>query len=278
MADIHQWRRMVQPSRPHPQDLRGPQEESVEGGDVGSMSRTTPLSTEHIEVQSVRPRPKTRLASYLGTHRSLSALEKPDGAIFGASSTNDKDDVYNPDPLQMSYTIQKRLLAFPAEGLPAQHNSLLMHLIEAFRNLSVERLELLDKLDEEKKSHEADLRRFQRDEISWLEEREIHRLKVVDLESLVARIGRSSPTSTGPAVAKIQAGECVEGGDSLGATSKDTAPRREETLINDLKGCRSFQYMSQTTADLFSITLPMAIISIKAHDSFKQKAAHIFQR
>ena len=238
MADIHQWRRMVQPNRSRSQDLRGAQELCAESGDVGSMSRTRRFSTEHLEAQPVRLRPKSRLASYLGTHRSFSVLEKPDGATFSASSTNDKDDVYDPDPLQMSYTIQKRLLAFPAEGLPAQHNSLLMHLIEAFHDLSVDRLELLEKLNAEKKSHEAALHHFERNEISWLEERETYRLKIVNLESVFAR--RGCQMLTGPAVANSQADQRAESVDSLVVTSKDMTPRREGTSESDCKGCHLF--------------------------------------
>lgn len=230
---------MIQPSRSRSQDLRGAQEQFTESGNVGSMSRTRRFSTEHVGVQStcVRLRPKSRLASYLGTHRSFSSPEKPDGAVFGASSTNDKDEVYDPDPLQMSYTIQKRLLAFPAEGLPAQQNSLLMHLIEAFRDLSISRMELLEKLDEEKNGREADLHHFQCNEQSWLEEREIHRLKVVNLESALARIGRGSPISTALLVASSGACPHAESGGILGVTSKERTPRQEKTTDINWKGC-----------------------------------------
>ena len=234
---------MVQPSRSHSQDLRGAQDQYTESGDVTGTSRTRRFSNENNEVPSVRLRPKSRLASYLGTHRSLSVPGKPDGAMFSASSANEKDDVYDPDPLQMSYTIQKRLLAFPAEELPAQHNSLLMHVIEAFRDLMVERLELLENLDKEKKNHEADRQRFQRNEILWLEELEIYRLKVLNLESVLAHTARDSPIS-GPAIADSQTGPSAGSGDSLGATSKDTTARAEEMSENDWKGCRLFQYIS----------------------------------
>lgn len=242
---------MIQPSRSRSQDLRGAQEQFTESGDVGSMSRTRRSSTEHMEVQStrVRLRPKSRLASYLDTHRSSSSPEKPDGAVFGASSTNDKDEVYHPDPLQMSYTIQKRLLAFPAEGLPAQHNSLLMHLIEAFRDLSITRTELLEQLDEEKKSRAADFHQFQYNEQSWLEEREIHRLKIVNLESDLARIGRGRPSSTAVMVASSQAVPHAESSNILGITSKGSTSGQEETMGKDWKGCQLFQYISRTMAN-----------------------------
>ena len=241
------------------------------------MSRTRRFSTEHVEVQStcVRLQPRSRLASYLGTHRSFSSPGKPDGAVFNASSTNDKDEVYDPDPLQMSYTIQKRLLAFPAEGLPAQHNSLLMHLVEAFRDLSINRMELLEKLDEEKKGREADLHHFQCNEKSWLEERELHRLKIVNLESDLARIGRGSPISTALLVASSQAGPHAETGDILGVTCKETTPRQKKTTENGWKGCQLFQYISPKMANQCSITLSVATISIEAHGSLEQKTTHV---
>ena len=275
MADIHQWRRMVQPRRSRTQDLREAQEQYSQNVDVSNMSKSRRFSSDYIEAQSARARPKSRLASYLSNHRSFSVLEKPDNSTFNSPAPNDKDDVYDPDPLQMSYTIQKRLLAFPAQGLPAQHNSLLMHLIEAFRHLSIDRLELLEKLEEEKKSHGTDLHDFQRKELYWLKEREAHKLQIANMESLLARSRTGSSTPTAAPAANAQALRCADGLRKPSARSKGRASGQEEMREKTQKRCRFLQYKSKIMANLCSVALSMAIVSIKAHGSFEQKVPHI---
>jgi len=87
------------------------------------------------DTYNTRPRPKSRLGSYLATHRSNASLERLEPQAFVRFVPRSGDHVYSPDPEQMITTMLTRLLAHPAEGLPPEHTSFLLHIFESYRNM-----------------------------------------------------------------------------------------------------------------------------------------------
>ena len=93
----------------------------------------------------LRPRPRKSLAliaSYLGAHhRTISHSTRPEWPSIdwsNANILNDKDGVYKPDTELICTTITQKLLANPSADLPAQYNTFLLHLIEAYHQSKAE--------------------------------------------------------------------------------------------------------------------------------------------
>lgn len=152
----------------------------------------------NAETCQTRTRPKSRLGSYLSSHRSNLSLEKLDSQAFVRLVPRSGDDVYSPEPEQMITTMLTRLLGRPAEGLPPEHNSFLMHVFESYRNLQREVENLYQKLDMETHACRDLAVQFERVEALRLEDKQTYTVEIRRLQSLLAYPDFTVPVSTGP--------------------------------------------------------------------------------
>lgn len=114
---------------------------------------------QELEHAKARPRPKSRLASYLNTYRNA---EKTEPASFEWSGLPVQDRIYVPRPDDMSNTILQQIMAGPTHNLPAGYNSLVLHMIEDHRHLTAENHEQSQKLQAEIESHLEDNEQYRR--------------------------------------------------------------------------------------------------------------------
>lgn len=143
-------------------------------------------------------RPKSRLGSYLATHRSNSSLEKLETQPFVRFVPRRGDHVYNPEPEQMITTMLTRLLGRPAEGLPPEHNSFLLHVFESYRNLQRNLEVVQQKLATETHAYQVLAAKFESIEVLWLEDTQTLVTEIRRLQSLLAHPGFTVPTSAFP--------------------------------------------------------------------------------
>ncbi|MCJ1421717.1 hypothetical protein MMC32_008083 [Xylographa parallela] len=135
MAEIQQWRRLVQQRRSRT-DLNN-QATDTEKLENASVTSTTSFQGR-LEAET-RPHPRGRLASYLSTHRTPAVTDKLEDPAFNWAPPKDRDRVYDPDLEAMCNTLRSRLLKFPSKDLPAPYNNFVLHLVEGYQNLLVER-------------------------------------------------------------------------------------------------------------------------------------------
>ena len=152
MTDIQTWRRNTHLSAPRIAELAG----------YGSSPEDISSSSPPNEYSRRRPRPRkslASLASYLGTHRTPSG-SKPELPSIDWSNINAEDHVYRPNPDSMCTTLQQHVLNNPSTDLPAQYNSFVLHILEAYYRLKDEKKELGRKLREEKERRQTDAYKF----------------------------------------------------------------------------------------------------------------------
>jgi len=111
------------------------------------------------EHAKARPRPKSRLASYLNTYRNA---EKTEPASFEWSSLPVRDGIYVPGPDHMSNTLLQQIMANPMHDLPAGYNNLVLHMIEDYRHLAAQNHEQCQRLQAEIESHLEDNEQYRR--------------------------------------------------------------------------------------------------------------------
>ncbi|MCJ1288380.1 hypothetical protein MMC26_007735 [Xylographa opegraphella] len=145
MAEIQQWRRLVQHRRSRT-DLNNLVAET-EKIETASVTSTTSFQARS-EAES-RPHPKSRFASYLSTHRTPALTEKLEDPAFNWAPPKDRDSVHDPDLEAMCNTLRGRVLKFPSKDLPAPYNSFILHLVEGYQNLLAERKALQLALDKQ---------------------------------------------------------------------------------------------------------------------------------
>ncbi|MCJ1382781.1 hypothetical protein MMC17_005894 [Xylographa soralifera] len=143
MTEIQQWRRLVQQRRSRT-DLNN-QATDIEKIETASVTSTT--SFQARSEAETRPHPKSRLASYLSTHRTQASTDKLEDPAFNWAPPKDRDRVYDPDLEAMCNTLRGRVLKFPSKDLPAPYNSFVLHLVEGYQNLLLERNALQLALD-----------------------------------------------------------------------------------------------------------------------------------
>ena len=151
MAEIQQWRRLVQHRRSRT-DLNNPPTDT-EKIEAASVTSSTSFQTR-LEAET-RPHPKSRLASYLSTHRTPVSTDKLEDSASNWAPPKDRDRVYDPDLEAMCNTLRGRVLKFPSKDLPAPYNSFVLHLVEGYQNLLVEKNGLQLALDTQI-AHEQD--------------------------------------------------------------------------------------------------------------------------
>lgn len=155
MAGLQSWRRHTQLARPA-------DNAHIYHGHIndGAPSDDTSYSTSPgADESKLRPRRRRSLAtfaSYLGTHhRTISPSSGSEWPSIDWSklSITDKDGDYKWDIEIMCTTITQQVLANPSTDLPAQYNTFLLHLIEAYHQSKVDVRDLQMKLAEQTKSN-----------------------------------------------------------------------------------------------------------------------------
>ena len=152
MTDIQTWRRNTHLSASRIADIAG----------YGSSPEDIPFSTPPNEYARRRPRPRKSLASfasYLGTYRTPSG-SKSEWPSIDWSNINAEDHVYRPDPDSMCTTLRQHVLNNPSTDLPAQYNSLVLHILESYYRLKDDKKELERKLQAEEESQQTDAHEF----------------------------------------------------------------------------------------------------------------------
>lgn len=189
-------------------------------------------------VDNTRPRLRTkgRLSSYLGTHRSALSLERLDPQPFERFVPRLADHVYNPEPEHMITTMMMRLLGNPAEGLPPEHNSFLLHVFEAYRKLQRDRDILQCRLEQEAHGHQVHILKFHHAEALWSKERQAYKAELKQLESLCglknsgAPIASTNLTEWEPAASKILLPNApIKNWEAVGRIEDQTCKRVEGT-------------------------------------------------
>ncbi|KAL8824903.1 MAG: hypothetical protein Q9191_004742 [Dirinaria sp. TL-2023a] len=123
------------------------------------------------ELLKTRPRPKSRLASYLSTNGETDQSDVPsfDWTTLG----EEIDEAYEPVPTILSHTLQQHVLNNPIGDLPARYNNLILRLVEDHRRLGKENERLLEELRKEIESHMEDNERFRQTMELYLRKREV---------------------------------------------------------------------------------------------------------
>lgn len=174
MADIQQWRRMIQPTR-----TRTPAVE-VEDNDA-TVSPTTP-----------RKGLKPKFSSYFTQTSNATGQSKADEAsahsFFGLELPSWPADFAYPSPNadNLIDSIMGRLLSQPHESLDSRFNSMLLQVFEAFRHLSDSKRKLQTELEQEVdkrlKLEQAMERYFKQ----WDQEKQDYKAEVKRLELILA--------------------------------------------------------------------------------------------
>ena len=157
MTDKQSWRRHTQLAKLLSADVQ-----ACSPLDGGSLSASP--------TESTKPRPRRSLASfasYLSTHKTGPTDTQPEWSSFDWSNLKVKDDVYRPDPDRMCETLRQHVLANPSSNLPAQYNSFVLHVIEAYESLKSEKMDLETKFQAEEQCHKADVREFHLAALIW---------------------------------------------------------------------------------------------------------------
>ncbi|MCJ1392834.1 hypothetical protein MMC18_005706 [Xylographa bjoerkii] len=164
MAEIQQWRRLVQHRRSRT-DLNN---QAIDTDKIETASVTSTTSFQARSEAEMRPHPKSRLASYLSTHRTQALTDKLEDPAFNWAPPKDRDRVYDPDLEAMCNTLRGRVLKFPSKDLPAQYNSFVLHLVEGYQHLLVERNALQSAVDTQMAHEQDNLEKFPDTSSHWV--------------------------------------------------------------------------------------------------------------
>lgn len=171
MADIQHWmRKTMQPVRTRTPTFPLASDERRSTVDTSSLSESsTPRR---------RSGPRKKISSYF-SYRSSKYLDGPAAdAVWPSAASVDR--VSMPDINTMVNSIFIKLCNQPFEGLPAQMNSSMLHVIEAYRNLSGER-EQLDEQMEELANRLEDVEKI------WEKDETAYRAEIKRLELIIAK-------------------------------------------------------------------------------------------
>ena len=135
-----------------------------------SEARLGKLAFNDAELLKARPRPKSKLASYLSTNRNA---DQNDAPSFDWSSLGETDEAYEPVPDLLSHTLQQHVMNNPMADLPAQYNNLVMRLIEDHRRLKMDNGRLSQELGDEVENHMEDNETFRQTVELYLREGEV---------------------------------------------------------------------------------------------------------
>ena len=175
MTDIHQWRRMIQPSR-----ARTPAVDTDDSD--GFLSPTTP-----------RKGLSTKLSSYFTQHAASTGLSKANiqlhDDMLGPGLPSWSDDNAPPCPQAQCLidSIMCRLLAEPYKSLDSRFNGTLLEIFEAFRNLSDDKKQLQAGIQHEIERRCNVERAMHQSAQQWEREKKEYKAEVKRLELILAK-------------------------------------------------------------------------------------------
>jgi hypothetical protein len=167
MTDIHAWRKRIQPTRSKTLIVEDTGDRHTEHG-----------STSDIPI----PRRRPKLSKYISNYLAITTPVKPEGFSRNFWDTLGEPIIYEPkvDSLQVLESISSTLIDSPHKNLPIQQNSSLLHLLEDYRGLRLEK----DKIEELLKQT---LDGFKEAEERWTTEEAEYRAEIRRLELIIAR-------------------------------------------------------------------------------------------
>ncbi|KAL1620304.1 hypothetical protein SLS54_006088 [Diplodia seriata] len=170
MADIQNWmRKTIQPVRTRTPTFPLTSEERRSTVDASSLSEnSTPRR---------RSGPRKKISSYF-SHRPNKYFDGPTTEIWSPGGTT--NDTPSPDISTMIDAIFIKLCNQPFDGLPEQMNSSILHVIEAYRNLNVEKEQLDERLEEMSS-------RLDEAQKTWEKEERDFRAEIKRLELIIAK-------------------------------------------------------------------------------------------
>jgi len=178
MADIQQWRRMIQPTR-----ARTP---AVDHDDSdGVASPVTPK-------RGLKPKLSSYFTKDAGSAlavRADTSLSTPNDDWLATSMPTWPDDEPYPDPEAEGLidSIMCRLMAEPYASPEPRFNGMLLQIFESYRTVSDEKARLQAQLDSDLKRRNALLQRLQTAQKQWSDERQDYKAEVKRLELLLAK-------------------------------------------------------------------------------------------
>ncbi|KAK4549077.1 hypothetical protein LTR36_007533 [Oleoguttula mirabilis] len=180
MADIQQWRRMVQPAR-----ARTPAVEHAGDDSDGVASPTTPKRGLKPKFSSYFTNPGGA-ALAVQAERSFTSLNFD---LFAPRLPAWPEDEQYPSPNAEALidSIMCRLMSEPYGSLDQRFNGMLMRIFECYRHVGDERTQLQDQLEDEISRHKALLQRLHHSQKQWSMEREDYRSEIKRLELLLAK-------------------------------------------------------------------------------------------
>ncbi|KAK7719305.1 hypothetical protein SLS57_005804 [Botryosphaeria dothidea] len=243
MADIQSWmRKTIQPVRTRTPTIPLTSDERRGTIDTSSLSESS--------TPQRRPGPRKKISTYFSK-----PTKSPEDTITEIwSSGTSADNVSAPDITMMVDAIFIKLCNRPFDGLPAQMNSSILHIIEAYRGLSFEKEHVDDQLKET-------AGRLEEVEKTWENEELAFRAEIKRLELIIAR-GKNVPGyKNGPKEPSVKDRFSLPGNESLGtdvskqsSASGDNVPTKQgnpgTSVKNDM--ARDFQdikYMASAIAE-----------------------------
>ncbi|PIA98373.1 hypothetical protein CB0940_05400 [Cercospora beticola] len=174
MADIQQWRRKIQPARSRTPATPFPDHEEPDD----YFTSTTP-----------KKRIKPKLSSYFG-HNQKSSLQG-DVATSTELPAWPPDQFYpDPKPEEVLDEMMCTLMASLYKPLDPRHNSSLMLVFEAYRDLIDEKARLQQRLGAEVASNKALVAKLNMAEKDWEDEKQDYKDEVKRLEVLLAKASK----------------------------------------------------------------------------------------
>ena len=185
MTEFQSWRRKIQSSKPLPVTHGYIQE----NGEAGQSRSKTPIQTQ--EGPAHRPRPKSRLASYLSSHKASNSVDRQTDTTLNASTlatangvlSKDKDDVYDLDIESTASAIRTQLLVYPSKDLPAKYNASLLQVLESYYQMCVNVKALQTQNAATEREYQAEVNKVRVLQDEWTKERESHQLQLANIQS-----------------------------------------------------------------------------------------------
>ena len=162
MADIQTWRVNLQHVNLWPADTPREHTPTRDLACPKIPSLSTSLGAERSKNRLGRKRNFASFASCISAHRSgflTNTLEMPP---VDWSNVNGKDEVYRPDSEKMCGTLLDQILQNPFEEVPSNYNTFILHVLEAHRQLQVDKNDLQSELEAERECHSSDVDEFHR--------------------------------------------------------------------------------------------------------------------